>query len=93
METITETTEFRSGDELWEWVICSNPLPGALLDELDLSGDERASVRQALEGLVRSRAGRQRSGAPDQPGQHRHRHQVTRPPTEWLGPLWAALTI
>ena len=57
VETITETTEFRSGDELWEWVVCSNPLPGALLDELDLSGDERASARQALEGLVRSRAG------------------------------------
>jgi len=56
VETITETTAFRSGDELWEWVIWSNPLPGALLDELDLSGDERASVRQALEGLVRSRA-------------------------------------
>ena len=53
---MTETTEFRSGDELWEWVIWSNPLPGALLDELDLSGDERASVRQALDELVRSRA-------------------------------------
>ena len=57
VETITETTGFRSGDELWEWVIWSNPLPGALLDELRLTGAERASVRQALDGLVRSRAG------------------------------------
>ena len=57
VETITETTGFRSGDELWEWVIWSNPLPGTLLDELRLTGAERASVRQALDGLVRGRAG------------------------------------
>jgi ubiquinone/menaquinone biosynthesis C-methylase UbiE len=57
VETITETTAFRSGNEFWEWVISSNPLPGDLLDELRLSAGERDAVRQALEGLVRARAG------------------------------------
>jgi ubiquinone/menaquinone biosynthesis C-methylase UbiE len=57
VETITETTEFRSGAALWEWVVSSNPIAEAVLEELRLTGAERTVVRQALETLVRKRAG------------------------------------
>jgi ubiquinone/menaquinone biosynthesis C-methylase UbiE len=57
VETITETTEFRSGKDLWEWVIWSNPIAGAVLEGLDLTESERAAVQKAMEKLVRERAG------------------------------------
>jgi SAM-dependent methyltransferase len=56
VETITESTEFRSGKDLWEWVIWSNPLPEALLGGLALTGDERGAIQRTLERLVRERA-------------------------------------
>ena len=57
VETITETTEFTSGEHLWDWLVHSNPIVGAILAELDLDADQTAAVRQALDGLVRERAG------------------------------------
>jgi ubiquinone/menaquinone biosynthesis C-methylase UbiE len=59
VERITETTEFRTGEDLWEWVMWSNPLPGALLAALNLSSDELGTVKRAMERLVRERAGRE----------------------------------
>ena len=38
VETITESTDFHSGEDLWEWVIWSNPLVEALLGGLALYG-------------------------------------------------------
>lgn len=57
VETITETTEFRTGKELWEWVIWSNPIAEAVLGELNLTSKEREIIQQALDKLVRERAG------------------------------------
>lgn len=57
VETITETTEFRTGRELWEWVIWSNPIAEAVLAALDLTPKERQIIQQALDKLVRERAG------------------------------------
>ena len=57
VETITETTEFRSGEHLWDWLVHSNPIVGAILAELDLTEDQTAVVRRALDGMVRERAG------------------------------------
>lgn len=57
IETITETTEFRTGKELWDWIIWSNPIAEEVLAELNLTGDERDAIRQALEKLVRERSG------------------------------------
>jgi ubiquinone/menaquinone biosynthesis C-methylase UbiE len=57
VETITETTDFRSGEEVWDWVIWSNPIVEIVLAELELAEGERMMVRQALERLVRERAG------------------------------------
>lgn len=57
VETLTETTEYESGEELWEWLVWSNPIVETILREmLDLTDDERGRVKQALEMLVRERA-------------------------------------
>jgi ubiquinone/menaquinone biosynthesis C-methylase UbiE len=57
VETITETTEFRSGKELWEWLVSSNPIVEMVLGSLKLTGGERDVIQQALDRLVRERAG------------------------------------
>lgn len=63
IETITETTEFRSGKALWKWIISSNPIAEELLGDLTLTDNEKKSVQQALEKLVRVRAGGSSHGA------------------------------
>jgi SAM-dependent methyltransferase len=57
VETITEATEFRTGKELWDWLIWSNPIVETVLAGLSLTSDERGLIQQALEKLVRERAG------------------------------------
>jgi ubiquinone/menaquinone biosynthesis C-methylase UbiE len=57
VETITETSEFQTGKDLWEWVIWSNPIAEAVLEELSLTDDERTVIQQSLEILVRKRVG------------------------------------
>jgi ubiquinone/menaquinone biosynthesis C-methylase UbiE len=57
VETITETTEFQTGKELWDWLVWSNPIVGMVLGELNLSADQLVVAQEALEGLVRERAG------------------------------------
>jgi ubiquinone/menaquinone biosynthesis C-methylase UbiE len=56
VETITETTPFQTGKELWEWLIWSNPIVEAVLGHLNLSSDERGIIQSSLEELVRDRA-------------------------------------
>lgn len=56
VETIAETTAFQTGMELWDWLICSNPIVEAVLGELSLSGNERQIIQSSLEKLVRERA-------------------------------------
>lgn len=56
VETITETLEFRSGRHLWDWLVSSNPIAGAILAELDLTEPQTAVVLEALEALVRERS-------------------------------------
>jgi len=57
VETIIETTEFRSGKDLWEWIVWSNPIVEVLLGSLGLTNDERGEIRQTLEKMVREQAG------------------------------------
>lgn len=58
VETVVETTEHRTGKDLWEWIIWSNPIAEMILsDQLKLSPGERMEVQQALETMVRDRAG------------------------------------
>ncbi len=57
VETVTETTEHETGEDLWEWLISSNPIAEMLLGGmLNLTSDERDAVRQTLEEMVRERA-------------------------------------
>lgn len=57
VETVTETTEFQSGAELWDWIVWSNPIVEEVLGSLQLAADERGTIQQALEEMVRERAG------------------------------------
>jgi ubiquinone/menaquinone biosynthesis C-methylase UbiE len=57
VETITEVTEFRSGKELWDWLVCSNPIVEMVLDSLNLTNAERDVIQQALDRLVSEAAG------------------------------------
>jgi hypothetical protein len=57
VETITETTEFKAGKDLWEWIVWSNPIVEMVLGSLSLTNDERGVIQQALEKMVRERAG------------------------------------
>ena len=58
VETIIETTEHKTGDDLWEWLVWSNPIVEMVLGGmLNLTGDERATVRNTLDEMVRERAG------------------------------------
>ena len=57
VETITESLEFETGRELWEWLVSSNPIAEGILGDLGISDDERVVIEQSLERLVRERAG------------------------------------
>jgi hypothetical protein len=46
---------FASGQEMWDWVLYGNPIPGMLV--ADLSEDQRTNLRQVLDGMVRERSG------------------------------------
>lgn len=57
IETTTETTTFRGGEDLWDWVIWSNPIVEAMLGELRLTDGELGLVRRRLDEMVRERTG------------------------------------
>ncbi|MCG5481143.1 alpha/beta fold hydrolase [Sinorhizobium alkalisoli] len=57
VETITESTAFRSGAELWDWIAWSNPIVEEVLGSIALGDGERGVIRQTLDRLVRERAG------------------------------------
>ena len=50
-----EQIEVRSGQELWDWCLGSNPLPGMLIS--DLSRSQRTDFVANLDARVRERAG------------------------------------
>jgi ubiquinone/menaquinone biosynthesis C-methylase UbiE len=57
VETTTETMEFQTGKELWDWLVWSNPIAEMVLGSQNLTNDERGVIQQALEKMVRERAG------------------------------------
>jgi ubiquinone/menaquinone biosynthesis C-methylase UbiE len=56
VETVTEATDFESGNALWDWIWSSNPIVECVLSPLNLTKDETEVVKQALETMVRDRA-------------------------------------
>lgn len=55
IERTAERPAFASGQEMWEWVLHGNPIPGMLL--ADLAEEQRVRLRQVLDGMLRERAG------------------------------------
>lgn len=55
VERTAERPVFTSVQAMWDWVLYGNPIPGMLV--ADLSEDQRTSLRQALDSMVRERAG------------------------------------
>jgi len=56
IEMTMEPLEFRTGKEMWGWLVSSNPIAEVVLGELSIASAERAVIQQALEKLVRERA-------------------------------------
>jgi ubiquinone/menaquinone biosynthesis C-methylase UbiE len=56
VETITESTAFGSGEELWDWIVWSNPIVEEVLGALQLTTNERGIIRRALEAQIHERA-------------------------------------
>ena len=54
VERTAERPAFASGQELWDWVLYGNPIPGMLV--ADLVEEQRARLRQVLGGMLRERA-------------------------------------
>jgi hypothetical protein len=55
VEPTAERPAFASGQEMWDWVLYGNPIPGMLV--ADLSDDQQTRLRQVLDGMLRERAG------------------------------------
>jgi SAM-dependent methyltransferase len=58
VERTAERPAFASGQEMWDWVLYGNPIPGMLV--ADLTESEQARLRQVLDGMLRERAGANR---------------------------------
>lgn len=61
VESFAETLVFPTGHDLWSWLVSSNPVVEAVLAALNIAGDEAAAIEQALEEMVRQRAGNDES--------------------------------
>lgn len=55
VQRTAERPAFRSGQEMWDWVFYGNPIPGMLVS--DLTEEQRATIRQVLDGMLRERSG------------------------------------
>lgn len=54
VEKTAERPAFRSGQEMWDWVLNGNPISGMII--ADLNEDQRATIRQVLDGMLRERS-------------------------------------
>jgi ubiquinone/menaquinone biosynthesis C-methylase UbiE len=57
VERTAERPTFSSGQEMWGWVLYGNPIPGAVIADLNLTDEQQARLRQILDGMLRERAG------------------------------------
>lgn len=57
VEETSENKEYTSGEHFWNWIMGSNPIPRMLLAGLDLTPDQLGVIRQAVDELIRERAG------------------------------------
>jgi ubiquinone/menaquinone biosynthesis C-methylase UbiE len=52
--TQQERVEFGSGQDMWNWILGSNPIAGTILGEL--TDQQQATVRHVLDGMLRERS-------------------------------------
>jgi len=57
VETITEKLEFRSGQQLWDWLTNSNPIVEMVLSGLNLTGAQESVIRDTLDDMINKRSG------------------------------------
>jgi SAM-dependent methyltransferase len=50
-----ERITVRTGQQLWDWCLGGNPIPGMLV--ADFTDEQRADIIQVLDGMVRERSG------------------------------------
>lgn len=55
VETVTEKLEFQSGQQMWDWVVNSNPIPRMIVS--DLSEKQEDVVRRTLDEKLNERSG------------------------------------
>jgi ubiquinone/menaquinone biosynthesis C-methylase UbiE len=55
VERTAERPAFASGQEMWDWMMYSNPISGMVV--ADLTESKRVRLRQVLDGMLRERAG------------------------------------
>lgn len=55
VERTAERPAFTSGQEMWDWVLFGNPIPGLIVQ--DLTEEQRERLRQVLDGMLRERSG------------------------------------
>lgn len=53
--TQQERLELSTGQEVWDWMFFSNPITAMLLDDIGVDETDRATMRSALERMVRDR--------------------------------------
>jgi ubiquinone/menaquinone biosynthesis C-methylase UbiE len=58
VEHTAERPTFTTGQEMWDWVLYGNPIPGMVIADLGLTEEQQARLRQILDGMLRERAGR-----------------------------------
>ncbi|HZJ44831.1 MAG TPA: class I SAM-dependent methyltransferase [Pyrinomonadaceae bacterium] len=57
VDTITEELEYQSGMQLWNWLKNSNPIVETVLEQVNLTKEQTGVVQQALDDMIRDRAG------------------------------------
>jgi ubiquinone/menaquinone biosynthesis C-methylase UbiE len=55
VERRAERPAFGSGQEMWDWVLYGNPIPGMLV--ADLTEEQQARLREVLAAMLRERSG------------------------------------
>jgi len=55
VDTVIEKLEFETGQQMWDWVVNSNPI--AVMLTADLTEEQEGAVREVLDSMLRERAG------------------------------------
>jgi len=92
IEPFTETLAFKTGKDLWTWVVWSNPVAEMVLGDLQISARrERGDPAGTGEDGPRA-CWRQRIGCLDRSDQHRHWNEVAaRVPTSCSAPAGSSV--